>query len=320
MTSEPYQASLAIPQDSPYLENNAPDDGEVAHLLLDYAGANRSNAQECGGRKCAIVEATSATNTTTGTEEGAPVEQVAAAWVRHIEAGNQGPDSLTALQLLKAMLGSRTLQSPPSANQDVRLVQVDTGKKFPHMIDTMNDTLTGEEGVWTQCKTKMTHIAVRLINSRGEPVMGTQVQEGGLELKLTLHKVGNCGEPLDDNCNPRSREGLFLGRASKEFSPFTLLLESRFEFRFQVMLLSSDIGGSHMFIKIAPVHPSLAFNNNLTVLSRTFASRARMPDTNREGSWCTAEVSVPSPFLGQTSPPVMSSQHTLTDAIRSEAE
>ena len=55
-------------------------------------------------------------------------------------------------------------------------------------------------------------------------------------------------------------------------------MEARHTFRFQVMVLSSDVGGSHLFVKIAPVLPGLAGNNNLIVRSRSFVSRARMPD------------------------------------------
>jgi hypothetical protein len=126
----------------------------------------------------------------------------------------------------------------------------------------------------------MTHIAIRLCNSQGEPVAGSSVQEGGLDLRLTLHKIGDTAEPLSDEHNPRSQEGLFRGRASGAFEPTVLLMESRHEFRFQVMLLSSDIGGARMFVKVAPVRPDLAFNETLIVRSRSFVSRARMPDEN----------------------------------------
>ena len=112
----------------------------------------------------------------------------------------------------------------------------------------------------------------------GEPVAGSSVQEGGLDLRLTLHKIGDTAEPLSDEHNPRSQEGLFRGRASGAFEPTVLLMESRHEFRFQVMLLSSDIGGARMFVKVAPVRPDLAFNETLIVRSRSFVSRARMPD------------------------------------------
>ena len=52
----------------------------------------------------------------------------------------------------------------------------------------------------------------------------------------------------------------------------------RDRFRFQVMLLSSDIGGARMCIKVAPTDPQLASNPKLCVQSHSFASRARMPD------------------------------------------
>ena len=59
-------------------------------------------------------------------------------------------------------------------------------------------------------------------------------------------------------------------------------MEGRHEFRFQVLLLSSDIGGARMFVKVAPVDPQLALNPNLTVRTRSFISRARMPDETNQ--------------------------------------
>ena len=58
----------------------------------------------------------------------------------------------------------------------------------------------------------------------GEPVAGSSVQEGGLDLRLTLHKIGDTSEPLTDDHNPRSQEGLFRGRASGAFEPTVLLM------------------------------------------------------------------------------------------------
>ena len=58
----------------------------------------------------------------------------------------------------------------------------------------------------------------------GEPVAGSSVQEGGLDLRLTLHKIGDTAEPLTDDHNPRSQEGLFRGRASGAFEPTVLLM------------------------------------------------------------------------------------------------
>jgi hypothetical protein len=125
----------------------------------------------------------------------------------------------------------------------------------------------------------MTHIRVRLVDSQGRPVKGTNVQEGGLELCLTLHKVvGDASEPLNDGSNPRLNEGLFRGRASGHFDHTARVMESWYEFRFQVMLLSSDIAGARMFVKVGPKDPQLALNPNLAIQSRSFISRARMPD------------------------------------------
>ena len=42
----------------------------------------------------------------------------------------------------------------------------------------------------------------------GEPVAGSSVQEGGLDLRLTLHKIGDTAEPLSDEHNPRSQAGV----------------------------------------------------------------------------------------------------------------
>ena len=124
----------------------------------------------------------------------------------------------------------------------------------------------------------MTHICVRLIDSQGAPVQGTSVQPEGLRLRLTLHKVSDFDEEMDDDYNPRANEGLFRGRAGAAFEPEVLLTEGRHEFRFQVLLLSSDIGGARMFVKVAPVDSQLASNPNLVVRSHSFISRARMPD------------------------------------------
>ena len=212
-----------------------------------------------------------------------PPDQAALAWIDHVQKGGSVPDPPIFVELMQAMLASRAPFPAPMATLadglDVKLKIVDTGKKFPHMLDTMSGTLAEHEAIWTQCKTKMTHIAVRLVDSNDEPVRGTAVQQGGLVLRLTLHKVSDVAEPMDDDSNPRQYEGLFRGRASQPFEPEVCLMESRHEFRFQVMLLSSDIGGARMYVKVEPADPELASRYpNLTVQSHSFISRARMPD------------------------------------------
>lgn len=211
-------------------------------------------------------------------------DQAARAWIDYLRLGGAMPERDNLIGLLEALVISyvpRPLPPAASAGPDVKMIVVDTShnRKFPHMIDTQNGRLSEEDGTWNQCKTKMTHFCVRLVDSDGKPVRGTDVQEGGLVLRLTMHKVtADLTEPLDDDSNPRPHEGLFRGRANRAFDPEVTLTESRHEFRFQVMLLSSDIGGARMFVRVAPVDSQLALNPNLTVQSRSFISRARMPD------------------------------------------
>lgn len=270
--------------------------------------ADRRTANESATALVALADASSPTppepSATTGTLGVAqvqpppdapryvPPDEAAHAWIDHVERGGSVPDGPTFVALMRALAAPR-VPHPPVAMaslagvQGVRLVLVDTSynKKFPHMLDTANGRLTEDEAIWTQCKTKMTHIAVRLVDSKGDPVKGKDVQEGGLVLRLTLHKVSDFEEALDDDCNQRPNEGLFRGRSGGAFDPKVCLMEGRHEFRFQVLLLSSDIGGARMFVKVAPVDPQLALNPNLTVQSHSFASRARMPDElhqNRE--------------------------------------
>ena len=47
-----------------------------------------------------------------------------------------------------------------------------------------------------------------------------------------------------------------------------------------------------MFVKVAPVRPDLALDENLIVRSRSFVSRARMPDKNERKRKAAAETTV----------------------------
>jgi hypothetical protein len=239
----------------------------------------------------ALVERASSTASTPSVLRGHPLsarepltpEVVALAWIDHLEKGGSVPDAGTLLEVLKAVVVSRVPLPIVSARartdlSGVRMVLQDTGSKFPHVRDTEQGRFSHADATWTQCKTKMTHIAFRLVDSNGKSVAGSTVQQGGLVLRLTLHKVSDVADTLDDDNNPRPQEGLFLGRGGTVFDPVVCLTESRHEFRFQVLLLSSDIGGARMFLKIAPADPQLALNPNLVVQSRSFISRARMPD------------------------------------------
>ena len=211
-------------------------------------------------------------------------DEAARAWIAHLRNEGNMPERNNLIGLLEALVISRVPRLMPTADRtdiDVRMVIEDTSlnKKFPHMVDTQNGRLTGDDAIWTQCKTKMTHFCVRLVDSHGMPVKGSDVQDGGVELRLTMHKVvGDSSEALDNDSNPRPFEDLFRGRANGVFDPVVVLTESRHEFRFQVLLLSSDIGGARMFVKVAPTDPKLALDPKLTVQSRSFLSRARMPD------------------------------------------
>jgi len=219
-----------------------------------------------------------------------PANEAALAWIHHLRRGGSFPDRATLIRLLELLVVARA-PSPPvamatradggaAALPDVKLILLPSGKKFPHMLETGNGRLDDDEAIWTQCKTKMTHVHVKLVDSQGDSVRGADLEEGGLRLRLTLHKLhgdDDC-EPLDDECNPRPSEGLLRGRASGVFEPVARLDGSWYEFRCQVMLLSSDIGGARMFVKVAPTDPQLALDTKLTVQSRSFLSRARMPD------------------------------------------
>ena len=229
----------------------------------------------------AATPSSSAQERSAYTPQYVPPDQAALAWIDHVQKGGSVPNGPIFIELLQAMLAWHPPFPAPMAtladDLNVKLKIVDTGKKFPHMLDTLNGRLADHEAIWTQCKTKMTHIQVKLKDSNGTPVRGTAVQQGGLKLRLTLHKVSD-DEAMHDGYNPRQNEGLFRGRAGNAFEPQVTMLESMHEFRFQVMLLSSDIAGARMYVKVAPVDPQLACNPNLIVQSHSFISRARMPD------------------------------------------
>ena len=81
-------------------------------------------------------------------------------------------------------------------------------------------------------------------------------------------------QPLTDDDNPRPGEGLFVGAGGRPFVPTVLLTDqSSHTFKFKVMLLSSDIGGALVKIKVAP--PNAADDDPLCVITRAFRSRAR---------------------------------------------
>ena len=95
---------------------------------------------------------------------------------------------------------------------------------------------------------------------------------GGLVLQLTLLNA-TTGQPLSDAHNPRPGEGLFSGRGGQQFETTVKLTKSTHKFEFKVMLMSSDIGGALVKIKVAP--PNAEDGHPLCVITRAFRSRAR---------------------------------------------
>ena len=94
----------------------------------------------------------------------------------------------------------------------------------------------------------------------GEPVEGSTLQEGGLELQLNLLHATTM-QPLSDDHNPRSQEGLLAetkkGKKVRLQMPLTVRLTgSRHTFKFFVMLMSSDIAGDLIKAKVS--RPNLA--------------------------------------------------------------
>ena len=106
----------------------------------------------------------------------------------------------------------------------------------------------------------------------GQPVLGSTLQPGGVELQLTLLNATTMKQLSDDD-NPRPGEGLFLGRGQRPFKSTVLLTDkSSHKFMFYLKLLSSDIGGALMKIKVQVMHPNTTDAYDIT---RDFWSRAK---------------------------------------------
>lgn len=113
----------------------------------------------------------------------------------------------------------------------------------------------------------------------GQPVRGDTLQPGGLELQLTLLNATTM-QPLSDIHKPEKTrtEGLLAetkaGKKVRLELPLTVrLTESCYTFKFFVLLLSSDVSGALMKIKVAP--PNADAGDPLCVITRAFKSRAR---------------------------------------------
>jgi len=135
-----------------------------------------------------------------GDHPPSPARARAEAWIVHLQEGGVMPSPQELIGLLSALLQERALSARPLTDEylaalgDVNaigavLIQDEPDYfHFPHFMD-------GED--WKQCKSKLTHIGVQLVNRDGDPVHGTAVQPGGLELKLELVNA-NTNETLQD--------------------------------------------------------------------------------------------------------------------------
>ena len=107
----------------------------------------------------------------------------------------------------------------------------------------------------------------------GQPVLGSTLQEGRVELQLTLINA-TTGATLSDADNPRPREGLFSGVAGRPYVPMVILTDkSSHTFTFSLRLYSSDIDGALMKLKVSP--PNADAGDPLCVVTRAFMSRSR---------------------------------------------
>ena len=163
----------------------------------------------------------------------------AASWLESITNGGPMPDRAQLIGLLSGLLQAQTapilaIALVPVAVHSTKLLQGAnllegvTTKHFPHVVEVvagthiqpneLNEAQWRPEGAqWQQCKTKMTHLEVRLVNERGESIKGSTLQQGGLELKLTLQNA-TTGETLKDEHNlHHPSEGLLAGVAKGWF-------------------------------------------------------------------------------------------------------
>ena len=125
--------------------------------------------------------------------------------------------------------------------------------------------------------------SARPVPVAGQPVLGSTLQEGGLELQLTLLNATTM-QPLSGADNPRPQEGLFSGVAGRQFGPTARLTDkSSHTFECKVLLLSSDINDALVKIKVS--RPGLAAADAadpLCVVTREFRSRARSNKSDKK--------------------------------------
>ena len=133
------------------------------------------------------------------------------------------PEQLVGL--LTALLQERAMPALALPNGAAALVAVNAidaillqdnppgGKRFPHRVEMLTD----EDDLWAVCKSKFVHIVVRLVNGQGESIDGSTLQQGGLQLELTLVNANNRATLHHNPKKPN--EALFQGVAGGSYEP-----------------------------------------------------------------------------------------------------
>ena len=103
-----------------------------------------------------------------------------------------------------------------------------------------------------------------------------------MKLDLTMLNATTM-QPVSDADNPRPQEGLFSGEAGRYFDPTVILTDtSSHTFKCKVLLLSSDIDGALVKIKVS--------GPGLCVVTRAFRSRARSNKSDTTSRAISARV------------------------------
>jgi len=195
-------------------------------------------------------------------------------YIEYLTAGGELSES-ARIGLIEGLRTCFAMLPPTVTLIQRNITPLTAGSGFPHLVKFNNGALSAEDErcELQQYKTKMTRITVQLPDDEhGQPVLGSTLQEGGLELQLTLLNATTM-QPLSDADNPRPQEGLFSGVAGRPFVPTARMDGSTLTFTFALMLLSSDIDGALIKIKVS--RPNANAGDPLCVVTRAFKSRAR---------------------------------------------
>ena len=181
------------------------------------------------------------------------------------------------VEAMKARVNELGATAPahPEIAPASRLLQVNFPcRNFPHEIEDNAGSLPADEARWALAKTIYTMIEVKLVDSAGKQVPGTALQEGGLHLRLSLHRADTLEELLPEH-NPNERSLFHFQDTGDEVR----MQGSHHKFRFKLLMLSSYINRAQMRIRVAPVNPQLAAREELVVVTRAFTSLARRDST-----------------------------------------